>query len=74
VLLMLYHEHRQHPFPVPPDLLFVSKEMAEAYAIRAEAARRLTDPAYRDLRPQLRQVIAMFDKWYGGRFIGMEPV
>jgi hypothetical protein len=31
--------------------------MAEAYAIRAEAARRLLDPIYRDLRSQLREIL-----------------
>jgi hypothetical protein len=72
VLLALVTEHRAHPFPVPATVHFVSQEMRDAYAIRTEAQRRLTDPVYRDQRPQLREVIDSLDERYSGALIGVD--
>jgi hypothetical protein len=33
---------------------------------------RALDPKYRDLRPQLREVLRALDEHYGGRLLGIE--
>ena len=69
VLAQLFERSTARATPVPPNIYCVSADIAEAYAGRAEAARRLTDPTFADLHPQLRLVMQTLDERFGGCLI-----
>jgi hypothetical protein len=71
VFAQLYAEHRQRPFPSPVDLHFASREVAEAWTVRCEVARRLALQQHRPLWPQLRLVLKMLDERYAGVLVGV---
>lgn len=72
VLLSLYVEHRATPFPTGLTTMTCSREVADAWAVRCEAARRLRDPRWCALRPQLKEVIALLDERYEGTQLGVD--